>query len=157
MENDENQWKNTENNPKLFEKMRTPQKRRGTMFPTRPDHPRPRTPPKTWFSAAEIAEIAKKCQTGFELALTTYDPTVVGSVSSRSPDVVTISKMLKIVENQGFWWILMDFGDFMESASAISTGMPIQSWSGQFFPSETNVSEAFEKVWNKVFIVFNPI
>ena len=30
---------------------------------------------------------------------------LVGLVSSRSLDVVTISKMLKIVENQGFWWI----------------------------------------------------
>ena len=49
----------------------------------------------------------------------------------------------------GYRWIsmdLMDFKDFMISASAISTGMPIQSCSGQLFPSETNVSEAFEKV-----------
>ena len=40
---------------------------------------------------------------------------------------------------------LVNFQDFMKTASAISTGMPIQSCSGQFFPSETNVSEAFEK------------
>ena len=40
----------------------------------------------------------------------------------------------------------MDFEDFMESRSAIVAGMPIQSCSGQFSPSKTCVSEAFEEV-----------
>ena len=31
---------------------------------------------------------------------------LVGSVSSRSPDVVMFSKMIKLGENQGFWRIL---------------------------------------------------
>ena len=61
----------------------------------------------------------------------------------------THSGSMDIDGYQGFQWILKDFEDFedfMKSPSAIMTGTPIWSCVGTFFPSKTNVSEAFEQV-----------
>ena len=53
------------------------------------------------------------------------------------------------IEDNGHRWksmIFMDFEDFMKSDGTIITGTPPQSGQGEFFASETCVSEVFEKV-----------
>ena len=50
----------------------------------------------------------------------------------------------------------MDFGDFMESASAISTGIPIQSCSGQFFPRKRTFQRRLKK-FELDFLYFSPL
>ena len=50
----------------------------------------------------------------------------------------------------------MDFGDFMESPSAISTGMPIQSCSGQFFPRKRTFRRRLKKFEIK-FLLFSTL
>ena len=50
----------------------------------------------------------------------------------------------------------MDFGDFMESPGAITTGMPIQSCSGQFFPRKRTFQRRLKKFEIK-FLLFSTL
>ena len=48
------------------------------------------------------------------------------------------------------------FGDFVESPSAISTGMPVQSCSGQFFPRKRTFQRRLKRFEIK-FLLFSTL